>query len=465
MESNFEIINNNKNTDLIHYSKINIFGDSFVGKSSLISLMENFSNNDFKIQIENENNENRFSLVLKPSLVEQIKRIKIVLNEEDGIYLTLSLYETNLDIYNTIKLNLDALLLQTECIIIMFDSDRSETFDNIPNFISTIKEKIKDNNIKEVPIFLIQNKMDLKADNTRESIIDRNESIQNLIEENKDIIYKEISLLDKEDLYKLILDIQRNINKQKENFKDSAYSVKVQKYPNEIEGFELIENYITIKCILLGKIYVGKTTFFNYFNNLNKNQENNIIPISTNGTDYLTFLVEYKNRKFLVKLYDTAGQEKHNCIARNLFRDADGIFLFFDVTNRESFDEIDKHINHIKDIIGEEGSEIILIANKIDCEERVISKKEAKEKAESYNINYYECCCVNGLNLHEIFNEMIVLAFNKYFQKNPNGIKKSKTFFINKKEHRKNKKKEKCHCNKDFSKIKISKCLPHLKKK
>ena len=446
MESNYEVINDNKNPDLVHYNKINIFGDTFVGKSSLISLMENFSNEDFKIIETNENE----SLDLKSSLVEQIKRTKIVLNEEDGIYLYLSLYETNLNKYNTIKLNLETILLQTECIIIMFDCDRSETFCNIPNFISTIKEKIKENYIKEVPIFLIQNKIDLKADKITESMVERNESVQKSIEENKDIIYREISLLEKEDLYKLLLDIQRNINKQKENFKDSAYSVKVQKYSKDTNSYEIIDNNIELKCILLGKSTVGKTTFFNYFNNLNKNDENDKIPTSTSGSDYLKFYAEYNNKKFYVNLFDTAGQERHKSIAKNLTRDADGIFLFFDVTNRESFDEIDDYINSNRRMYGEDETEIILIANKIDCEERVITKNEIKEKAEKFNINYYECCCLNGLNLHEILNEMIVLAFNKYFQKNPNGIKKRKSFklnaSLNKEQNQNNIKNEKQKC-------------------
>ena len=37
---------NAKNSDIKHYQKINIFGDSGVGKTSLISLMENYDNDD-----------------------------------------------------------------------------------------------------------------------------------------------------------------------------------------------------------------------------------------------------------------------------------------------------------------------------------------------------------------------------------------------------------------------------------
>ena len=41
--------NENENSDIKHYQKINIFGDSGVGKTSLISLMENYDNDNFNI--------------------------------------------------------------------------------------------------------------------------------------------------------------------------------------------------------------------------------------------------------------------------------------------------------------------------------------------------------------------------------------------------------------------------------
>ena len=83
--------------------------------------------------------------------------------------------------------------------------------------------------------------------------------------------------------------------------------MKVQKYSKDTNSYEIIDNNIELKCILLGKSTVGKTTFFNYFNNLNKNDENDKIPISTSGSDYLKFYAEYNNRQFYVNLYDTAG--------------------------------------------------------------------------------------------------------------------------------------------------------------
>ena len=317
----------------------------------------------------------------------------------------------------------------------MFDNSRTETFDNIPNLISTIKSRIKENYFREVPIILVQNKIDLKTEDVRESFVEVNESVKKILEENKDIIYREISLLDKNEFFELVSDIQGNINKENERFKDNVYNVKFQIYDKITETYEIVDNINNnniIKCVLLGNSCVGKTTFFNYFHKLDEEKkENNIVPISSSGTDSLTILVEFNNKKFYVKIYDTAGQERYRSIAGQLSRDADGIFLFFDVTNKESFDEVDKFISNNREINGEDESEIILIGNKIDSEDRVISKHEAQEKAEKYNINYYECSCLNGLNIHEILNEMIVLAFNKFYEKNPNGIKKIKSFKLN----------------------------------
>ena len=59
MESIQEVRNNN--SKIVHYQKINIFGDSGVGKSSLILHMENYESDDFKLK-QNELTESQLSL-------------------------------------------------------------------------------------------------------------------------------------------------------------------------------------------------------------------------------------------------------------------------------------------------------------------------------------------------------------------------------------------------------------------
>ena len=92
--------------------------------------------------------------------------------------------------------------------------------------------------------------------------------------------------------------------------------------------------------------------------------------------------------------------------------------------------------------------EMILIENKIDKdEERKISKKEAKEKANQYGIKYYEICCINGLNIYKLLNQIIFDSYNKYYEKESRGEVKIE----NKLKRKKSAKVKKC-CKYNFIK-------------
>ena len=92
---------------------------------------------------------------------------------------------------------------------------------------------------------------------------------------------------------------------------------------------------------------------------------------------------------------------------------------------------------------------IILIGNKIDStEKRIITKSEAKKKADKYNIKYYELSCLNGLNHYEILNELILIGYRNFYEKNKNlNRTNSKSFKLKHNNiDKKNNKKENCNC-------------------
>ena len=277
-------------------------------------------------------------------------------------------------------MNLDTLLLQTECIIIMWDKSNLNSFDNIPNLISTINAGIEEYKFRDVPIFVIQNKIDLNLTNSQIIELEDNtkDPINTIKKEYKNVIFKEISLLDKNTFLDLILNINRTMNMYKErqiNLKDVVHMVKYNEKANKSinNNSNNDENSIKLKFILLGNIGVGKTTFFNYFLD-----EKNINSTTIN-IDYLTINAEINKEKIKIKLYDTAGQERYSDMQQNYIRDAYGILLFFDINNKQSFENImDKWMSNIKDV-DQTDKEIILIGNKIDVnDKRVIYKREAK---------------------------------------------------------------------------------------
>jgi small GTP-binding protein len=249
-----------------------------------------------------------------------------------------------------------------------------------------------------------------------------NHSIEEMKKENNDIIFREISLLEKDDFFNLILDINKNLSiykKEKRLNNDIVNYVKFNENIIDMTKFRK-KDIIVLKGILLGHTNVGKTTFFRY---IQKKEYTEFL--STIGIDSLTLNAEINKENVLFELFDTAGQERYESISKNYYKQVDGILFFFDVTNEESFKRIDKWIKNIEESENMNNFEMILIGNKIDKnEERKISKKEAKEKANKYGMKYFESCCLNGLNIYELLNEIIFSAYNKYYEKESRGIKK-----------------------------------------
>ncbi len=91
-----------------------------------------------------------------------------------------------------------------------------------------------------------------------------------------------------------------------------------------------------------------------------------------------------------VQIWDTAGQEKLKAVAASYYRNANGIALIFDITNRESFEKLDFWINEASNNVPE-NTPFIIIGNKNDLvEERRVSLEEAKEFVSKRGYYYVE---------------------------------------------------------------------------
>ena len=190
-----------ENQKLVYFRKVNIFGDSFVGKSSFISWIENYKNKDF--EIKSDDSDSSYD-ELSSYLVEQAKRV--VYPEKENTHFLL--YETNLDRYDSVKMNLDTLLFQSECVLLMWDE--SEQFENISSLISCINTMISNKRINNIDIYLIQNKTDLN----NEPLDEINKEIESLKQEFNNLYIYKISILKKEGLHDLLSSIYHDVTRK-----------------------------------------------------------------------------------------------------------------------------------------------------------------------------------------------------------------------------------------------------------
>lgn len=111
----------------------------------------------------------------------------------------------------------------------------------------------------------------------------------------------------------------------------------------------------------------------------------------------------------LLDILDTAGQEEFSALQDQWMRDGRGFVCVFSITDRQSFEGIDKLYDKLLMIQDFDHVPCILVGNKIDLEDqRVVSKQEAKDLAEKLQMyTYIETSCKNNQNVTEAFYHMV----------------------------------------------------------
>ena len=110
--------------------------------------------------------------------------------------------------------------------------------------------------------------------------------------------------------------------------------------------------------------------------------------------------------KIICKLviYDTSVYEKFKSSRILFLSKTDCVILVYDITNRESFENIYRvWIEEVKNYCRKDVV-MVLVGNKCEQEDkRVVSYKEGKELADELGIKFYEATYKTGKNINNIF--------------------------------------------------------------
>ena len=165
-----------------------------------------------------------------------------------------------------------------------------------------------------------------------------------------------------------------------------------------------------LPLMLLGDGQVGKTSLIlkltgNIFNDS---------QLTTVGKESYIYQVKLHGYDLKMKIWDTAGQERFKSMSIQVIKNSDAVILVYAINDKNSFNSLDTWLNKLNDVMDISKKPIIIVGNKSDVNDRIITYEEGKKYAESKGYNFYETSAKSGMNVTEAFNDIFEQLYNTF---------------------------------------------------
>ncbi|RLV82807.1 GTP-binding protein ryh1 [Meyerozyma sp. JA9] len=140
------------------------------------------------------------------------------------------------------------------------------------------------------------------------------------------------------------------------------------------------------KIVFLGDQSVGKTSLITRFMYDTFDDQ----YAATIGIDFLSKTMYLEdNRTIRLQLWDTAGQERFRSLIPSYIRDSHVAVVCYDITNKKSFQNLEKWINDVRLERGDDAI-IVLVGNKLDLKnKRQVTAEECEELHKKVGSKFY----------------------------------------------------------------------------
>ena len=173
------------------------------------------------------------------------------------------------------------------------------------------------------------------------------------------------------------------------------------------------------KVLLLGNSDVGKSSIILRY--VDQMWSDTFVP--TIGVDFKVKTVQVNNKKIKMQIWDTAGQERFRTVISSYFRGSHGLFLIYDITNRDSFKNLENWLSEIEEHASKNVLKI-LIGNKCDLEnDREIKTEEGQAFANRNGMQFMETSAKMNTNINESFETLAKLMIECSSDKNNDANK------------------------------------------
>jgi len=158
-----------------------------------------------------------------------------------------------------------------------------------------------------------------------------------------------------------------------------------------------------IKLLTIGDSGVGKSWLLLRWSGETAKITKHGTSMPTIGIDFKMKSVPVDGKRIKVQVWDTAGQERFRTITTSYYRNCQGILLVYDITDRNSFNNIRTWMSQIQ-LHADNNVCKILLGNKCDLlQQRVINFDEGETLAREFRIPFIETSALNDINVDEAF--------------------------------------------------------------
>ena len=137
------------------------------------------------------------------------------------------------------------------------------------------------------------------------------------------------------------------------------------------------------------------------------------ISKSTSNASFITKIKNVNNKKYEIKLWDTAGQEKYRSLTKIFIKDAKIALLVYAIDDKNSFNDLEMWLNIVKEI---NTDKIILgiAANKADLYKKAeVTDQQGKKYAKEIGAEWRS---TSSLLDDCGIDDLVDVLFNKYLE-------------------------------------------------
>ena len=204
-----------------------------------------------------------------------------------------------------------------------------------------------------------------------------------------------------------------------------------------------IESEKQIKAILLGNSGVGKTNLINTCTGFNFEEDYE----STSCCSYRQKILEINDKKYIINLWDTAGQELYRAVTKIFIKGSHLVIFVYDITNKESFESLNEWIGICNNLI--DNQYIAGIAgNKKDLYmQEQVNEEEARKYAEEKKMPFSLVSAKDDPKSFELFLKDLILGDKvKDLDKEEEKKEKDKSISLKSEKLSEQKKRKKKYC-------------------